>query len=137
MLVEDRALMVAVLPVGVSVSVCPYVAIYTVRFAGVAAGTLVHLTGLASVSNDLAYNVGLGVVLLRVHASGTVAAVLPYAMANLTPADHHAVRPFGVYDVTPQDDPKYVLKLYAVATRAGPGDALTIHRNGYLQGVAL
>lgn len=132
MLYENRLAGNIPLPVALGVKVAAYPTIYSIQLYGIQPGSIVHLTGQVVATNDLPYNVGLGVVLLS--GDTMQKEVVPYSMRNVTPEIHHDSRPFSAYDIPDSANPLYALKVYAVSTKAVDGDILTVHGpNGFMQ----
>lgn len=85
------------------------------------AGAWVLISAQVEVTNPTDYNVGCG---FRIVRDGVT--VLPAAMMNITPAEHHTVRSFVVWDMPPAPNPTYVLEGYAAASKVKSGDALKV-----------
>jgi hypothetical protein len=52
--------------------------------------------------------------------------ILPAAMMNITPAEHHTVRSFAVWDMPNGPSPTYILEGYAAASRVIAGNKLIV-----------
>lgn len=102
---------------------------YTIGPLGLAdlPGSAVLITAQVEVTNPHDYNVGFGLRIVRYQqASGSVVQILPAAMMNITPAEHHTVRSVVVWDMPPIPDPVYIVEGYAAASAAVPGHALLV-----------
>ena len=88
-------------------------------------GSAVLVTAQLEVTNPYAYNVGFGCRIIRSSPAGVIT-LLPAAMMNITPAEHHTVRSFAVWDLPNVPDPTYILEGYAAASRVVSGNKLVV-----------
>jgi hypothetical protein len=94
-------------------------------------GSAVLITAQVEVTNPYDYNVGCGFRIIRDNIT-----VLPAAMMNITPAEHHTVRNFVVWDL-PTGNTTYRLDGYAAASKVQSGHALKVEEGCGLMQVAV
>lgn len=99
---------------------------YRVKVCGVA-GDVVSVCGQVEVTNDLGFNVGIGMMLIRTTdpSSLTGTKLMPAVMENCTPDVHHKVFQPSAHDVLPGNGYFYYSLIVWGCASAGSG-AITI-----------
>ena len=99
---------------------------YRVKVSG-KAGDFVSVCGQVEVTNDLGFNVGIGMALIRTPDPSAVTGtnLMPAVMENCTPDVHHKVFQPSAHDVLPEDGEFYYSLIVWGASSWGSG-AITI-----------
>lgn len=101
--------------------------LYAVELNSVPPGALVLITAQVEITSPVDYNVGCGTRIVCINpADGSERTILPAAMMNITPAEHHTIRSFAVWDVPGIANPVYALDGYAAASKVKSGDTLKV-----------